>query len=201
MSGNLTRSALTSRLAMSKMYNASAYSNASHAICAYSYMIGKILHGYSEIDLSVSSMLQSSIHAALQAEYKQDIQQMAVKSLVLPVIFAEPNYSGEADAESETLQLLINLNALETHSFQVLENAEKEPAAQEISVVSIPGLVAATKFRVREIQRIFKEIQGGIFWTRPEGAVWICLQCGYPTKSPNAFEECQCCGAGREFAS
>ena len=196
---DISTSALSSRLAVSKMYNASIYSNASNAICAYSFMIGKILHGYSEIDLSVSGILQSFVHTALLAEQETD-QQTAVKAIVYPVFFAEPQYSQQSDPEAETLVLLQNLSVLETTTYQFLDQAAKEPAAGGIDIISIPGLVAATKFRVREIQRIFKEIQGGIFWTRTDPVTWICLQCGFVIKSPTAFEECQCCGAGREYA-
>ena len=197
---DINTSALTSRIALLKLYNSGVYSDASHAICAYSVMIGKMLHGYSEIDSSVSSILRSYVHTALLAEQETD-QQIAVKSLIYPVIFADPQYSQQSDSEAETLILLQNLHALEATTYQFLEQAAQEPAARKIDVISIDGLVSASKFRIREIQRIFKEIQGDIFWTRPEPANWLCLQCGFVSKSTAAFTECQCCGATREFAS
>lgn len=193
-------SEIISKISMHKMYNSNLYANASHAICAYSYMLGKTLHGYSEIDSSVSAILQSSIYTALQNEQRDIDPQMAIKSVVLPVVFGEPDYSPQSDREVETLQLLMNFNALETHTFQVIEQAAKESAAGRIDIVSISGLADASKFRVREIRRIFREIQDGTFWARPEGTVWICLQCGHPTKSTTAFGECPCCMAGREYA-
>ena len=201
MSENLATSALIGRLAMMKLYIANIYSNMSHAVCVYSYAMGRVLHGYSEIDASISSILQSTMRAALEAEYKQNIERMAVKALVLPVVFAEPHYSAETDPEAETMRLLANLNALEIHTFQTLEKFATEPAANGISVVSIPGLMSATKSRTRELHRIFNEIQSGTFWTRAEPANWLCLQCGFVSKSTAAFTECQCCGATREFAS
>lgn len=197
---DISTSALTSRISILKMYNAGVYSDASHAACAYSYSLGKSLHGYSEIDSSVSSILRSYVHTALQAEQETD-QQTAVKAVVYPVFFAEPQYSQQSDSEAETLLLLQNLNALEINTYQFLEQAAQEPAASRIDIISIPGLAVASKARVREIQSIFKEIQGDVFWIRPEPVNWICLQCGFVIKSPNAFDECQCCGAGREFAS
>lgn len=195
-------SEIMSKISMHKMYNSNLYANASHAICAYSYMLGKTLHGYSEIDAAVSAMLQSSIYSALQGEQRDDVDpQMAIKAIVLPVVFAEPNYSPQSDPESETLQLIMNLNALETHTFQVLEQAAQEPAAGKIDIISIPGLVAGSKFRIREIRRLFGEIQSGAFWTKTEPVLWLCLQCGLVIKSSTAFEECSCCGATREFAT
>lgn len=200
----ISTSALTARIVLHKQYTSSTFSSMATAMRKYSHAISKELSGYASIDASVAGLLTPLIYLAVQGEcVKQSLaaeREMAVKATVYPVVFPAPAFSKDGDNDDVAVSLLQSLTAMETHTYQILEQAAAEPAANEIAIIlSLDGLLAASKSRVRELRSLAGQVDSGEYWSR-QGA-WQCLQCGVQVKTEKAWTECPCCKAERAYAA
>ena len=200
---DITTSALAARLALQKQYNATMYKSVIGAVNAYSRMLGKTLAGYAEVDAATAGLLQGAVYLALQGEHQgREIDHMAVRAVVYPIVFPPPKTGPKVDAEAEAVRLLEALAVMEDQTARGFADAARTDVAEDLATILHLGHAGSVSSnRAREMRAVVAQIRAETYWTRPAPVIWHCLQCGIGVKSAAAFGACPCCQASRAYAA